>query len=149
MRLRFGQFVELANQLRGDKATRLFALGVMLKSSQAATIIMTILDHGKLTREQAITYATETSSLPSGSKGYHTAFEALLQDSFLCVSTAVTHLSSSDRLMQFEAEERAAMKGVPAAKQLREIQEKARIRLNEEDAEISRVGLVKLSSCLS
>lgn len=42
--------------------------------------------------------------------------------------------------MQFEAEERAPIKGIPAAKQLREVQERAKMRLNEEDEEIRKVS---------
>jgi hypothetical protein len=41
--------------------------------------------------------------------------------------------------MQLEVEERATIKGIPSAKQLREVQEKARLRLKEEDEKIEQV----------
>ena len=58
----------------------------------------------------------------------------------LCISAVRSHFSTVDRLLQIEAEERSAIKGIPAAKQLREIQEKAKLRLEQEDVEIRQVG---------
>jgi len=73
-------------------------------------------------------------------KLYRSAFDVLLNESLICITTATSHLSAVDRLMQLESEERALVKGVPATKQLREIQEKARMRLREEDEKIRKVS---------
>lgn len=70
----------------------------------------------------------------------NTAFDELLSGSLLSVTTATSHLSPVDRLMQLESEERATIKGIPTAKQLREVHETARSRMQAEDDEINKVS---------
>lgn len=84
-------------------------------------------------------YLTTVLTTFPESQSYAAALESLLSRSLLTVTTAVSQLSPIDRLMQLEVEERATIKGIPSAKQLREVQEKARLRLKEEDEKIEQV----------
>lgn len=90
-------------------------------------------------RLNAITAANDVCP---GARNYRDAFESLVNESLLCVSNTTSHLSPADRLMQHESNERRMVKGIPAAKQIREFQEKARIRLKEEDDEIMKVSVI-------
>lgn len=59
MRLRFGQLVEIAQQLYGDKVWSIFTLTDDSNHAQAAAIITILLDHGKLRREEILKQAVD------------------------------------------------------------------------------------------
>ncbi len=61
---------------------------------------------------------------------------------YLLAVTRLSHLSPLDRLLKFEGAERAKIKGIPTAKQLREVQEMSRTTFDQEQKDFLKLGLV-------
>ncbi|TFK67900.1 hypothetical protein BDN72DRAFT_842495 [Pluteus cervinus] len=124
LRLRFGHFVWLAEKLLGP---------------QAAEIIQIVLDHGKLQPPEIL-----SKIVSSNSEAYILYVQALLQlvvTAHLKPSTTLCHLSPQDKLIKYEAEEKAKIPGLPSAKALREAKEAAEARVKLEEHELTKVGL--------
>jgi hypothetical protein len=75
-------------------------------------------------------------------KLYTLAFHRLVSGMYLLPSNRTSHLSPMDRLFKFEEEERSQVKGIPTAKQLKEVQEIARSKFNAEQNELFNLALV-------
>ncbi|PPQ69858.1 hypothetical protein CVT26_014135 [Gymnopilus dilepis] len=124
MRLRFGKFVWLADQMFGE---------------QGAEIIQIILDHGKLRPPEIFSLLSIYD--PKKTKQYRQILHKLVAGSYLKVSTVLSHLSPRDKWIQYEAEEKRKITGFPTAKELREAKELARARLKREEEEAEQIGL--------
>ncbi|KAF8906013.1 RNA polymerase III subunit RPC82-domain-containing protein [Gymnopilus junonius] len=124
MRLRFGKFVWLAEKIYGK---------------QAADIVQIVLDHGKL-RPPEILSLLSVYDLKK-IKQYRQIVHKLVSESYLKVSTILSHLSPRDKWIQYESEEKRKITGFPTAKELREAKEAAHARLKREEEEAEQVGL--------
>ncbi|KAF8630401.1 hypothetical protein AX15_002954 [Amanita polypyramis BW_CC] len=124
MRLRFGKFVWLTDQLFGRAATE---------------IVQLILDHGKL-RPPDILAALSVDN-PKNTAVYQHALHKLVAGAYLKPSTVLSHISPRDKRIKYEAEEKSRISGIPTAKELREAKELAGIRLKREEEEAEKAGL--------
>ncbi|KAF8163124.1 hypothetical protein B0H34DRAFT_694196 [Crassisporium funariophilum] len=124
IRLRFGQFVWLSEQIFGQTACE---------------IVQVILDHGKLRAADIMSllsvYDAKKISL------YNQTLHKLVSGSYLKPSTVLSHLSPRDKCIQYEAEEKRKITGFPTAKELREAKDIAQARLKREEEEAEQVGL--------
>ncbi|KAF8965272.1 RNA polymerase III subunit RPC82-domain-containing protein [Flammula alnicola] len=130
MRMRFGRFIWLAEQIFGKPA---------------ADIVQLILDHGKLRTSDilsmlSVSDAKSTSFIPQMTQ-YNQILFKLVSGSYLKPSTVLSHLSPRDKCIQYEAEEKRKIVGFPTAKELREAKEIAQARLKREEEEAEQVGL--------
>ena len=75
------------------------------------------------------------------------ALYKLVSGSYLRASTARSHISPRDRLIQYENEEKKKIVGFPTSKQLKEAKEVAEARLKRENDEAEKIGLVRLCPC--
>ncbi|KAF8644133.1 hypothetical protein AX16_008661 [Volvariella volvacea WC 439] len=122
-RLRFGRYVFQTEKLFG---------------THAAEIVQLILDHGKLRAPEVLSrlaYDPKTTTL------YRQALQKLVTTTHLKPSTTLSHISPCDKILRYEAEEKAKISGFPSAKELREVKEIARARIRREEEEAEKVGL--------
>ncbi|GLB35149.1 putative RNA polymerase III subunit RPC82 [Lyophyllum shimeji] len=124
MRLRFGRFVWLAEELFGKAASE---------------IVQIILDHGKLRPPDILSHLNAHE--PKTVKVYTQALQKLIALSYLKPSTILSHVSPRDKRIQYEAEEKAKIIGFPSAKEIRQAKEVAEARLRREEEEAEQVGL--------
>lgn len=124
-RLRFGTYVHTTNQLFGN---------------EEAEIVQLVLDHGKLLPPDIIARASAFDSNRSSS--YSKALLSLVSKRYLKASVILAHQSPRDKLIKYEAEEKAKISGFPTSKELREAREVAEARLRREEDEAEKVGLV-------
>lgn len=73
---------------------------------------------------------------------YEQALHKLVISYYLKASTVLSHVSPRDKLIRYEAEEKAKITGFPSAKQLREAKELAEARIKREEAEAEKIGMV-------
>lgn len=164
LRLRFGGYVLQAEQ-RFGKAVRLRSDYSSHPQStdllhQAAEIVELVLDHGKLRPPDIIQRATiydpkgasrlETLDCPrvdviAAVAVYEQALHKLVSSHYLKASTVLSHLSPRDKLIRYEAEEKAKTTGFPTAKQLREARQTAEARIKREEADAEKIGMVSSS----
>ncbi|KIL69573.1 hypothetical protein M378DRAFT_184003 [Amanita muscaria Koide BX008] len=124
MRLRFGRFVWLTEQIFGQAA---------------AEIVQVILDNGKLRPPDILASLSVHSS--KSATVYRQALYKLVSGAYLKPSTVLWHISPRDKQIKYEAEERAKVPGFPTAKALREAREVAAARLKQEEEDSQRIGL--------
>ncbi|CAA7267952.1 unnamed protein product [Cyclocybe aegerita] len=124
MRLRFGRFIWLTEQIFGQTA---------------ADIVQIILDHGKLLPHDIRTLLSveDSKALSQIDQVLH----KLVSESYLKPSTILSHLSPRDKCIQYEQEEKRKITGFPTAKELREAKETAQARLKCEEEEAEQIGL--------
>ncbi|KAF8919587.1 RNA polymerase III subunit RPC82-domain-containing protein [Mucidula mucida] len=120
MRLRFAKYVWVAENLFGDSGR---------------DIVQLILDHGKL-RSRDIHELLPTVDL----KVYSRTLYKLVEASYLKPSTILSHESPRDKIIKYEAEEKAKIAGFPTSKQLREAKETAEAKLKREEEAAESVG---------
>ncbi|EIW85372.1 hypothetical protein CONPUDRAFT_118168 [Coniophora puteana RWD-64-598 SS2] len=123
MRLRFGRFVALADDLFGSAGTE---------------IVQLVLDHGKVRPPDIISQLSQGDK--KNTSAYKQTLHKLVDRSYLKPSTVLSHQSPHDKLIAYDAEERRRIAGFPTAKQLREARETAEARLKREEEEAERVG---------
>ncbi|KZS99017.1 hypothetical protein SISNIDRAFT_480604 [Sistotremastrum niveocremeum HHB9708] len=123
-RLRFGRFVWLTGQIYGQEASQ---------------IISIILDHGKLKINDVLDLLSVYDSKLM--QTYKSMFQTLFTAGYVRASTALSHLSPRDKLIAYEEEARALLKGLPTAKQLREVRETAVARVNADEVQLLNIGL--------
>lgn len=141
----FGYYTHQAKVLFGEavcKSNPLFqcSFSNWLFVEQASEIIQLILDHGKLKPPVIIAHLAFDAK---GSSVYNQALHALVTQHYLKPSTVLSHLSPRDKRIQYEADERKKLGGLPTAKQYREAKEAAYARLKREEEEAEKVGLIK------
>ncbi|KAF9036938.1 hypothetical protein BDZ89DRAFT_1061628 [Hymenopellis radicata] len=124
MRLRFAKYVWVAENLFGDAGR---------------DIVQLILDHGKL-RSKDIHQHLPTMD-HKGTKVYSQTLYKLVEASYLKPSTILSHESPRDKIIKYEAEEKAKIAGFPTSKQLREAKETAEAKLKREEEAAESVGL--------
>ncbi|KZT26340.1 hypothetical protein NEOLEDRAFT_1155836 [Neolentinus lepideus HHB14362 ss-1] len=124
IRLRFGRFIWQTEALFGR---------------EAAEIVQVLLDHGKLRRPEIMSQLSVSDSKRSAA--YSRALHKLVSGSYIKPSTLLSHQSPRDKRINYEAEERAKLAGLPTARQLREAKEAAGARLKREEEEAEKVGL--------
>lgn len=124
---------------------------------QAADIVQTILDHGKLRPADILANLSggdpkcmptillcesliSTSRIVSGQ--YNQMLTKLVSASYLKPSTVLSHISPRDKSIQYETEEKRKIVGFPTAKELREAKDVAQARLKREEEAAEEVGLV-------
>ena len=162
-RLRFGRFIWLSQQTFGQTVSRLSPRAVLWPQvQQAAEIVQVILEHGKLRSPDVLSVlhvsdsksglpcffpVLTTKSSPEVSQ-YNQTFHKLVAGSYLKPSTILSHWSPSDRLMQYEAEEKRKITGFPTAKELRQAKEVAEAQLKREEEEEEQIGLVRATRIL-
>ncbi|KAF9257790.1 hypothetical protein L218DRAFT_1080756 [Marasmius fiardii PR-910] len=123
-RLSFGFYAYQAQMLFGDAASE---------------IVQLILDHGKLRPPDimsSLVYDTR-----KGNAVVAQALHTLVSKHYLKPSTTLSHISPRDKRIQYEADERAKLTGLPTSKQLREAKEEAYARLKREEENAEKVGL--------
>ncbi|PFH49102.1 hypothetical protein AMATHDRAFT_148437 [Amanita thiersii Skay4041] len=127
MRLRFGRFLYLTEELFGKAAME---------------IVQLIMDHGKLRPPDILeklhlagSHDVKTIAV------YQQALHRLVSGCYLKPSTMLSHISPRDKQIQYEAEEKAKVTGIPTAKELRQMKEAALARLKREEEEAEKVGL--------
>ncbi|KAL0569635.1 RNA polymerase III subunit C82 [Marasmius crinis-equi] len=123
-RLSFGFYAYQAQTLFGDAASE---------------IVQLILDHGKLRPPDIMSYSVYGER--KGNAVYAQALHTLVSKHYLKPSTILSHISPRDKRIQYEADERAKLTGLPTSKQLREAKEAAYARLKREEEEAEKVGL--------
>jgi len=124
LRLRFGRFVWLTDQLFGKAATE---------------IVQVILDNGKLRPPDIMTLLAFQD--PKNMAVYHQALYKLVSGAYLKPTTITSHVSPRDKQIKYEADEKAKISGLPTAKALRDAKEVAKARLKREDEESEKIGL--------
>jgi DNA-directed RNA polymerase III subunit RPC3 len=75
-------------------------------------------------------------------KLYTSTLSTLLQQSYIRPTSALSHISPRDRVLQYEAELKKGRRGLLSAKDLREIKESAEARLRREVEEEEESGMV-------
>ncbi|KAK0445529.1 hypothetical protein EV421DRAFT_1797154 [Armillaria borealis] len=124
MRLRFGKYTWQAEVLFGKAGGQ---------------IVQLILDHGKLRPPDII---SELSILdPKGSAVYSQALYKLVEEAYLKPSTVLSHEAPRDKLIKYEAEEKAKIVGFPTSKQLKAARETAQARIKREEKDAEGVGI--------
>ncbi|KAK7043743.1 RNA polymerase III subunit C82 [Paramarasmius palmivorus] len=123
-RLSFGFYAYQAQLLFGDAASE---------------IVQLILDHGKLRSPEILSNLVWDER--KGNALYTQALHKLVSQHYLKPATILAHISPRDKRIQYEAEERAKISGLPTAKQLREARETAYARLKREEEDAEKVGL--------
>ncbi len=83
-----------------------------------------------------------------GTKVYSRTLYKLVEASYLKPSTILSHESPRDKIIKYEAEEKAKIAGFPTSKQLREAKETAEAKLKREEEEAESVGLVSSSGVI-
>jgi DNA-directed RNA polymerase III subunit RPC3 len=79
---------------------------------------------------------------------YAQALHKLVASHYLKPSTVLSHISPRDKIYQYEAEEKAKMPGIPAAKELREARVAAEARFMREEDDAERIGMVSAPALL-
>ncbi|KAI0670546.1 RNA polymerase III subunit RPC82-domain-containing protein [Trametes maxima] len=125
MRLRYGRYVWLSEQLYGK---------------WGAEIVQLVLDHGKLRPPDIIAQLSIYDPVKAPTVLRQTLHK-LVEETYLKPSTVLSHLSPRDRLIRYEAEEKRKIPGFPTAKELREAKEVAEARLKREEEEAEQVGM--------
>ncbi|KAI0818906.1 hypothetical protein BC629DRAFT_1465091 [Irpex lacteus] len=125
LRLRYGRYVWLAEQMFGQAA---------------AEVVQLVLDHGKLRPPEIISQLSKFDPVKGPAK-YTAALHTLVSTSHLKPATVLSHVSPRDRRIRYEAEEKAKIVGFPTAKQLKEAREVASARIRREEEEAERVGM--------
>ncbi|KAM5539045.1 hypothetical protein V8D89_007268 [Ganoderma adspersum] len=125
MRLRYGRFVWLAEQLYGK---------------EGGEIVQLILDHGKLRPPDIVSQLSIYDPLKAPAIVTQTLHK-LVEAEYLKPSTVISHLSPRDKRIRYEAEEKRKISGFPTAKELREAKEIAEARLKREEEEAGQVGM--------
>ncbi|KAH6871118.1 hypothetical protein BKA70DRAFT_1379517 [Coprinopsis sp. MPI-PUGE-AT-0042] len=125
-RLRYGRYILQAEKLFGQAA---------------ADIVQCIIDHGKLRPPDisAMLMIHDSKAMAQ----HNQALYKLVSGSYLRASTARSHISPRDRLIQYEIEEKKKIVGFPTSKQLKEAKEVAEARLKRENDESEKIGLKK------
>ncbi|KAJ8078439.1 RNA polymerase III subunit C82 [Marasmius tenuissimus] len=111
----------------------------MLFGDAALEIVQLILDHGKLRPPDIMSYLVYDER--KGNAVYTQALHTLVSNHYLKPSTILSHVSPRDKRIQYEADERAKLTGLPTSKQLREAKEAAYARLKREEEDAEKVGL--------
>ncbi|KAK2467069.1 hypothetical protein APHAL10511_001327 [Amanita phalloides] len=124
MRLRFGKLVWLTDQIFGKAA---------------AEIVQLILDHGKLRPPDIL--STLLVGDQKSAAVYQQALHKLVAGSYLKPSTVLSHISTREKRIKYEVEERSRISGIPTAKQLREAKELVGIRLKREDEAAEKISM--------
>ncbi|KIY67670.1 hypothetical protein CYLTODRAFT_422316 [Cylindrobasidium torrendii FP15055 ss-10] len=124
-RLRYGRYAWIAEENLGVKAREILEL---------------VLDHGKLRPEEIMREIKETHFV-SDVKDYNKALTQLVKLRYLKPATALGHQSPRDKLIKYEAAERAKISGLPTTKQLREAKEVAYAMWKREEAAAESEGL--------
>ncbi|KAH9946259.1 uncharacterized protein BXZ73DRAFT_86425 [Epithele typhae] len=127
MRLRYGKYVWLADQLYGRSG---------------ADIVQLVLDHGKL-RPPDILSRLSVYDPFKGPPLLSQTFHKLLETGYLKPSTMLSHLSPRDKRIRYEAEEKRKISGFPTAKEIRQAKEVAQARLKREEEEAEQGGMVR------
>lgn len=146
MRLRYGRYVWLAEQLFG-KAVRVFlpcpSDNQHLKHGieQESEVLQLILDNGKLRLPDIVSQLSIYDPV-HGPDSYTQATLKLLSNAYLKPATVLSHQSPRDKQLKYEAEEKAKLSGYPTAKDLRQAKETADARLKREEEEAEKVGVV-------
>jgi DNA-directed RNA polymerase III subunit RPC3 len=78
----------------------------------------------------------------TGSTVYSQTLYKLVSSHYLKPSTILSHVSPRDKLIKYEAEEKAKISGFPTTKELRQAKEAAEARLKGEEEAAESVGLV-------
>ncbi|KAI0781107.1 RNA polymerase III subunit RPC82-domain-containing protein [Trametes elegans] len=125
MRLRYGRYVWLAEQLYGKPG---------------GEVVQLVLDHGKLRPPEIIAHLSIYDPLKAPAM-LTQALHKLVEEGYLKPATLLAHLSPRDKLMRYEAEEKRKIAGFPTAKELREAKEVAVARLKREEEEAEQVGM--------
>ncbi|KAK1232514.1 RNA polymerase III subunit C82 [Marasmius sp. AFHP31] len=123
-RLSFGFYAYQAQMLFGDAASE---------------IVQLILDHGKLRPPDIMSYLVYDER--KGNAVYTQGLHTLVSNHYLKPSTVLSHVSPRDKRIQYEADERAKLTGLPTSKQLREAKEAAYARLKREEEDAEKAGL--------
>ncbi|KAH8829625.1 hypothetical protein DL96DRAFT_1598899 [Flagelloscypha sp. PMI_526] len=126
MRLRFGKFVFLSEQLLGKPASE---------------IVQLILDHGKLRPPDIITQLPDDQD--STKKNYREALLELVKSHYLLPATETSHITPKDTLLKYEKEEVAKIPNLPTSKALKIAKEDALARVKREEEESRKSGLKK------
>ncbi|KAG6333528.1 hypothetical protein ID866_5564 [Astraeus odoratus] len=127
MRLRFGRYVWLADNVFGKSASE---------------IVQLILDHGKLRPPDIISRLSIYD--PKSSSMYSQSLYKLVSEAYLKPSTLLSHHSPRDKRIKYDVEEKAKITGFPTARELRQAKEVAEARLKREEEEAEKVGLKKI-----
>ncbi|TFK83941.1 hypothetical protein K466DRAFT_497507 [Polyporus arcularius HHB13444] len=125
LRLRYGRYVWLAEQLYGKPG---------------AEIVELVLDHGKLRPPDIISQLSVYDPI-KGPAVLSQTLHKLVDEGYLKPSTLLSHLSPRDKRIRYEAEEKKKIAGFPTAKELREAKEVAEARLRREEEEAEQVGM--------
>ncbi|KAI0709018.1 RNA polymerase III subunit RPC82-domain-containing protein [Earliella scabrosa] len=125
MRLRYGRYVWLAEQLYGRTG---------------AEIVELVLDHGKLRPPDIISQLSLFDPIKAPALLAQTMHK-LVDGGYLKPATVLSHLSPRDKRLRYEAEEKRKISGFPTAKELREAKETAEARLKREEEEAEQVGM--------
>ncbi|OSD02907.1 hypothetical protein PYCCODRAFT_1435188 [Trametes coccinea BRFM310] len=125
MRLRYGRYVWLAEQLYGKSG---------------ADIVQLVLDHGKLRPPDIIAQLSVYDPVKAPAVLSQTLHK-LVEEAYLKPSTVLSHLSPRDKLIQYEAEEKRKISGFPTAREVREAKEVAVARLKREEEEAEQIGM--------
>ncbi|KAK0243335.1 hypothetical protein EDD85DRAFT_1019460 [Armillaria nabsnona] len=121
----------------------------------SAQIVQLILDHGKLHPPDIIsklsildpkgvldpltTKRKFNSTL--GSAVHSQALYKLAEEAYLKPSTVLSHEAPRDKLIKYEAEEKAKIAGFPMSKQLKAARETAQARIKREEKDTEGVGI--------
>lgn len=120
-RTRFGTFMETAQSQWGQ---------------EGLDIVSLVLQHGK------IKVADLLQQLPSTSSSTRPLITHLLLSSYLVPSTLLAHLSPHDLRIAYDLEALKNFRGIPAAKDQRELDQSVKLRIVEERAKDASTGCV-------
>ncbi|EKM82848.1 hypothetical protein AGABI1DRAFT_68847 [Agaricus bisporus var. burnettii JB137-S8] len=124
MRLRFGKFVHMAQQLFGKAG---------------AELVQSILDHGKLRSPDILRLlGVHDSKSITVHRG---VMHKLVSENYLKPSTVLSHVSPADKQIKYEGEEKAKISGFPTAKELKQAKQVAEARMRREEEEAGKAGL--------
>ncbi|EJF65699.1 RNA polymerase III subunit RPC82-domain-containing protein [Dichomitus squalens] len=125
MRLRYGRYVWLAEQVYGKAG---------------AEIVQLILDHGKLRPPDIVSQLSIYDPIKAPAVISQTLHK-LVEATYLKPSTVISHLSPRDKRIRYETEEKRKISGFPTAKELRQAKEIADARLRREEEEAEQIGM--------
>ncbi|OJT01615.1 DNA-directed RNA polymerase III subunit RPC3 [Trametes pubescens] len=125
MRLRYGRYVWLAEQLYGKSG---------------GEIVQLVLDHGKL-RPPDIVAQLSIYDLVKAPALLTQTLHKLVDEAYLKPSTLLSHFSPREKLIRYEGEEKRKISGFPTAREVREARETAQARLTREEEEAEQVGM--------
>lgn len=131
-RLRFGMYLDQAQQWGGDIAENVVKLLLFHGQMRAGDIIDSLATVQGDVLDHVVLGSTEPVNNQEASR-IAQSLVRMLQESFVRPSTAVQHVSRQDREIAYELMLRKSFKGIPTAKTLKEFKIKVAQMIDEED----------------